>query len=817
MMISKVLFISGFLFAVLLFSGCTRHHTNNYSSEDKGRQEILADSGWKFHRGDAGDAWATSYDDSGWRELDLPHDWSIEDIPGTVSPVDSLAVGGINTGYYVGGTGWYRKRIDLPEDISGKIFKVMFEGVYMNSDVWFNEVHLGNHPYGYTAFVFDLTDHVIPGGENVLAVRVKNEGRNSRWYSGSGIYRHVWLTVTEPIHLKTWGTFITTPVVTNESAEVHLAVCVENLTGRSQRIAVSSKIYHENGQEVASDVLNQTLEKNENNFNFSLKVSSPDLWSVDEPALYRAVVEVQDHEGNLIDQQSTFFGIRTIDFSVENGFLLNGKQVLLKGACMHHDNGPLGAAAFDRAEERRVEIMKANGYNAIRCAHNPPSVAFLNACDRLGMLVIDEAFDMWRKPKNPQDYHLYFDENWKKDIEAMVLRDRNHPSIIMWSTGNEIQERGEPEGAETSKMLARYVKQLDPTRPVTAAVNGLNPDKDPYFATLDISGYNYSFGGDHGKKTIFEIDHERVPDRIMYCAESYPLEAFGAWQDVVNHSYVLGDFVWTGFDYLGEASIGWRGYPHDENYFPWNQAYCGDVDICGLKRPQSYYRDVLWEEGNRLSVFVKPPVPSFPLKDNRADWSKWHWHDHVASWNWENYINQPLEVIVYSGHEEVELYLNGKSLGTKETNLSNQFMATWKVQYQPGELKAIARSGESVIAEHVLQTAGTPVRMRLSADRNNISATGQDLSYIMVELLDEHGNGHPAAENLLHFEIDGPGEIIAVASSDPVSTESFKGQKRKAWQGKALVIIKSKKDPGTVNLSVSSEGIESENVLIEVI
>jgi beta-galactosidase len=817
MMIYKILFFLAIFISALLFSGCYRNPIPVYAADNEGRQEILFDFDWKFYRGDAGEAWTNGFDDSDWRNLDIPHDWSIENIPGTESPVDSSAIGGINTGYYVGGTGWYRKKFDIPETFDGKIFKVMFEGVYMNTDVWFNEVHLGNHPYGYTSFELDLTDHIIPGGENVLAVRVRNEGRNSRWYSGSGIYRHVWLTVADPIHLKTWGTFITTPVVKKESARVNLAIGIENRSGNTQRITVNSRILDENGEEVASDIRKLTLVEGDKEIKFSMKVPKPNLWSLDNPALYRALIEVQTGDGILIDQQTTSFGIRTIDFSVKNGFLLNGQPVLMKGACMHHDNGPLGAAAYDRADERRVELMKANGYNAIRCAHNPPSVAFLDACDRLGMLVINEAFDIWRKPKNPEDYHLYFDEFWKKDIEAMVLRDRNHPSIIMWSTGNEIQERGEPEGAETSKMLTSYVKLLDPTRPVTAAVNGLKPDKDPYFATLDISGYNYSFGGDRGEMSIFEYDHERVPRRIMYCAESYPLEAFGAWQDVLNHTYVLGDFVWTGFDYLGEASIGWRGYPHDENFFPWNQAWCGDIDICGQKRPQSFYRDVLWGVGSQLSIFIKPPVPSFPEKDNRADWSKWHWHDHVASWNWEKFINHPLEVIVYSAHEEVELFLNGISLGKRQSNIGNQYMAAWEVPYQPGELKAVAKSGESVIAEHVLQTAGKPVQMKLSADRNRISATGQDLSYILIELLDENGTGHPVAENLLHFKIDGPGEIIAVASSDPTSTESFQGQKRKAWKGKALVIVKSTKEKGTVNLSVTSEGIQPATVSIEVI
>ena len=308
-------------------------------------------------------------------------------------------------------------------------------------------------------------------------------------------------------------------------------------------------------------------------------LDSPVLWSVENPNLYVAAFKLINDKGKLLDNLEEKFGVRSIEFSVENGFLLNGKPTLLKGGCLHHDNGPLGAAAYDRAEERRIEIMKANGFNAIRCAHNPPSEAFLDACDRLGMLVINESFDMWRIPKRPEDYSNYFDEWWQNDIDAMVKRDFNHPSIIMWSIGNEIPERGDPEGVETSKMLVDYIKTIDTSRPVTAAVNGLGPDKDPYFETLDIAGYNYSFGGDHGQKSIFEKDHSRVPDRISYCAESYPLEAFGAWMEVLKYPYVIGDFVWTGFDYLGEASIGWRGYPHDENYYPWNHAFCADIDI----------------------------------------------------------------------------------------------------------------------------------------------------------------------------------------------------------------------------------------------
>jgi len=798
----------------VIFSNCTGLGKDSIFNNEP-RQEILFDFDWRFHRGNAENAHLAEYDDLAWRTLNLPHDWSIEDIPGTDSPLISTAVGGINTGYYLGGTSWYRKSFKVPKELENKRFSILFDGVYMNTDVWLNGIHLGNHPYGYTAFEFDLTELIKFGEENVLAVQVKNEGRNSRWYSGSGIYRHVWLHVTEPVHIKTWGLGITTPEISAVNATVKITTDIINQSKAEQTIQVSGTVFDSAGKKVAgfnSDVkIGAGAEFTDVQ---SVQVKSPKLWSPDSPELFKTVIELKNKNGKTIDKIEEHFGVRTIEFSVENGFLLNGNPVLLKGACVHHDNGPLGAVAYDRAEERRVELLKASGFNAIRCAHNPPSVAFLNACDRLGMLVIDESFDMWRRPKNPQDYSNYFNEWWKTDIEAMVFRDRNHPSIIMWSTGNEIPERGEPEGAETSKMLAEYVRNIDPTRPVTAAVNGLNPDKDPYFATLDISGYNYSFGGDHGKKSIFEIDHERVRDRIMYCAESYPLEAFGAWMDVLNHAYVLGDFVWTGFDYLGESSIGWRGYPHDESFYPWNHAFCGDIDICGFKRPQSFYRDVLWEVGDQLSIFVKPPVPSFPEKENRASWSKWHWHDHVADWNWEGYENQPIEVHIYSGHENVELFLNGESLGTKETNADNEFIALWEVPYQPGELKAVATNGEIVTAEHILATAGKPVKINLSADRKRISANGHDLSYITYELLDENGIRNPKAENLLQFGMEGPGEIIAVANSNPMSTESFRQPQRKAWQGRGLVIIKSQKQAGEIVLRVKSDGVEQNKIKI---
>ena len=779
------------------------------------RSETLFDFDWKFQRGDAEGARAPEFDDSSWRILDLPHDWSIEDIPGTDSPLDSTAVGGIDMGYFRGGTGWYRKSFNVPAGLEGKRFFLQFDGVYMDSDVWINGVHAGSHPYGYTSFWFDITDQLRYGQENLVAVRVRNEGRSSRWYSGSGIYRHVWLTVTEPVHVTTWGTGITTPEIGQDAASVVVTNDMMNHGEDPVTLQVTTRVIGPDGKEIAEDRQEVEVEpKAKTEVAQELEVSSPLLWSPENPVLYTAVTEIENSRSRLLDRVEHSFGIRSIEFTTE-GFFLNGENVLLKGGCVHHDNGPLGAAAYDRAEERRVELMKASGYNSIRCAHNPPSPAFLDACDRLGILVIDEAFDMWKRPKNPRDYHRFFDQWWKRDIASMVMRDRNHPSVIMWSTGNEIPERGDPEGVKTSEMLAGYVRQLDPTRPVTSAVNGLSPDKDPYFATLDVAGYNYSFGGDHGKESIFETDHRRVPGRIMYCSESYPLKAFGAWMDVVEHSYVLGDYVWTGFDYLGEASIGWLGYPHEGSFYPWNHAYCGDIDICGLKRPQSYYRNVLWNTGQQLSVFVHPPEPTFEENPDRKDWSKWHWHDVVDRWNWEGYEGMTLNVEVYCAHEKVELFLNGNSLGVRETNRGNEWIARWKVPYEAGTLKAVAYEGNVEIENCQLVTAGIPEKINLHADRTEIHADRQDLSYVQVELVDAGGNRNRLAENLVEFEVEGPGIILAVGSSNPRSTESYTRPRREAYQGRCLVVIRSTDMPGEITLKAASEGLRSAAIPIQ--
>jgi len=777
---------------------------------------VLFDNDWLFYRGGALGAENPQFNDSKWRKVDLPHDWSIEDLPGTHSPFSPDAISQVGGGFTTGGTGWYRKQFTVPAEKKGRRFIIQFDGVYMNPTVFINGENIGEHPYGYTAFWYDITDKIKFGKKNIIAVEVKNEGQNSRWYSGSGIYRHVWLRETDPVHIEQWGTAITTPKISEASAIVNIKTKVLNEDGYDLRVTLITRILDENGVKAGKTQKDEDIKMGA----FAVidqdaAISKPQLWSCETPVLYTAISEIYA-DGHLLDQEKSVFGIRKISFDTENGFQLNGKTVKLKGGCFHNDNGPLGARQYDRAEERKAELLKASGYNAVRCSHNPPSPAFLAACDRLGMLVMDEAFDCWRQGKNAYDYHLYFDQWWQKDVESMVMHDCNHPSVIIWSIGNEIPERATPEGAETAKMLAAFIKKLDDTRPVTAAVNDPREDKDAFFSALDISGYNYAVYSYGDRKSDYIIDHARMPQRIMVGTESYPWEAFGSWMEVTDHPYLIGDFVWTAWDYIGEASIGWRGYPQNAGFYPWNLAFCGDIDICGWKRPQSYYRDALWK-ANQLSVFATPPKLSFPVNPDKAEWSKWNWRDAVASWNWKGYEDKSIAVNVYSSCNEVELFLNGRSLGKKQTNRTTRFEAAWDVPYRPGKLVAIGYDGDKKVNTAVLNTARAPAIIRLSADRNQLQANNQDLIYVTVELTDKSGNLNPDAENLLHFNISGPATIVGAGNANPQSLESSQLPQRKAWRGKCLVIIKSASKRGNITLKVSAAGLQERILVLNVL
>ena len=798
----------GVLFFLLLLPGA-------HAQSVPGVGPALFDAGWRFHRGGAQGAERPEFDDSKWRAVDLPHDWSIEDLPGTVSPFSPDAPSQVSGGFTTGGSGWYRKTFTLPAGPAGLQVQLLFEGIYMNAEVWVNGQSLGRHPYGYTSFWHDVTALVKPGAPNVVAVEVHNEGPNSRWYSGSGIYRHVWLSTRGPVHVAPWGTYLTTPEVTAAAAQVRARTTVNNKSAQPTEITLRTRILTAKGKEVARTESKKTLAAGASeDVAQALTIRAPERWSVDQPRLYTAVTEVYQAQ-RLLDRVETAFGVRTITMDAQQGLRLNGQALKLKGGCIHHDHGPLGAASYDRAEERRVELLKASGYNAIRCSHNPPAPALLAACDRLGMLVIDEAFDMWREGKNPYDYHLYFEKWWQADVASMVRRDRNHPSIIMWSVGNEIPERGTPAGVQTARLLGDYIRQLDPTRPITAGVNGLAPDKDPFFGALDVAGYNYAAGGDHHQAAIYAQDHARLPRRVMYGAESYPLEAFGSWMDVVDHPYVLGDFVWTAFDYIGEASIGWLGYWQNQGFYPWNLAHCGDLDVCGWKRPQSYYRDALWKP-NQVSVFVKPPTPSFPLNPNKVEWSKWEWRDVVADWTWPGQENQPLTVEVYSSCERVELELNGRSLGSQPTTRATRYMANWTVPYQAGTLRAVGYNGNQRVASSELRSASAAARLQLTPDRAVLRAGGQDLSYVTVEALDQNGVRNPKAEVAVQFALTGPGTIVGVGNANPTSTESCQRPARTTWQGRCLVVIKAGSQAGSLTLRAAAAGLPAAEITVEV-
>ncbi|KAI9447032.1 glycoside hydrolase family 2 sugar binding protein [Russula earlei] len=770
----------------------------------KGR--MLFDDHWRFHRGAAQDAEHSGFNDSSWRVLNLPHDWSIEDLPGTHSPFDLNAISQVSGGFTVGGTGWYRKHFTVDSTQKGKRFVLAFDGVYMNAEVWLNGKSVSKHPYGYTSFQADITDRLKYGQDNIISVKVRNEGENSRWYSGSGIYRHVWLTITEPVHLAQWGVAVSTTSLDTAAARLQVMTKVTNESTQAQQIHLSTHIIDKQGKEqVSMESIKEIAPGASFLFNQDLQVNHPVAWNLATAYLYRVVSEVYIGT-QLVDRQETTTGIRLISFDAVNGFRLNGETVKLKGGCVHHDNGPLGAVAYDRAEERKVELLKAAGYNAVRCAHNPPSPAFLDACDRLGMLVIDEAFDCWEGGKNQLDYHIWFKEWWQKDLESMVLRDRNHPSVIMWSTGNEIPNRDKPEVVAVAKKLSDYIRSLDTTRAITCGVNGIEENKDPFIATLDVAGYNYALAQ-------YEPDHKRLPNRVVFATESFPSQSFEYWMGVADHPWVIGDFVWTAWDYIGEASIGWLGYPQKQDFYPWNLAYCGDIDVCGWKRPQSYYRDALWKP-NQLSLFVKPPRPSFDTATHKEDWSHWDYDDLVNHWNFAGQENKPLQVVVYSSCDEVELFLNNKSLGTKPTNRSTKFMAIFEVPYQAGELKAIGRS-PLLRSYRALYTASQPAELRLTADRTTIQANGQDLSYITVEVADKNGPTVPNAENLVHFSIKGPGSIIGVGNANPRSVESCQLPERKAWHGKCLAIIKSDKKAGDITITATAAGLSPASLIIQ--
>ena len=734
-------------------------------AEKQPLRKQLFDSGWQFSR-----------DSMVWQNVDLPHDWSIE------GPFDRDAPAGNDGGYLPTGKGWYRKELRVKNEelrvkneelrVKNRL-RLYFEGVYMNSEVYVNGQLAGGHPYGYSSFFVDITPYVV-AGINRIEVRVDNsKQKNCRWYSGSGIYRHVWLMTTGMNYIDEWSVSVTTP-------DIH-TVCIS-------------------GELVREDGRREPLSK-------TIHVENPRLWSPDDPFLYETTLEAEG------DAVPVTYGIRTIEWSAGKGLLLNGKNILLNGGCVHHDNGILGAAAYDDAEYRKARLMKEAGFNAVRTSHNPPSEAFLRACDELGLLVIDEVFDGWRDKKNTYDYATLIDQWWQEDIKAMVLRDRNHPSVFCWSIGNEVIERKKIEVVRTASRMAGLCRELDPERrPVTSALAAWDSDwdiYDPLAAQHDIVGYNYMI---HKA----ESDHERVPSRVMMQTESYPRDVWQNYRMTTDHSYIVGDFVWTAIDYLGESGIGrwyYEGDPAGEHWerrlYPWHGAYCGDIDLTGHRKPVSHYRSMLWNrDGEHLYMAVREP-DGYNGKVKTTRWGTW---PTFESWNWPGHEGKPIEVVVCSHYPRVKLYLNGELIAEKPVS---EGMALFRMNYQPGVLRAEGVSKTEAGETVSLHTAGNPCMIRLTAEPANCNGNGASLVFVNVEMLDKDGHLNPMADTQLTASVTGPAEVIAFGNADIKDCDVLTDNRQRTWKGRALLVLKTKGKAGKITVKVQGEGLKQASFTLE--
>ena len=702
-------------------------------------------------------------------------------------------------GWYHAGKGEYKKSFKTPD---AEIVKLHFEGVYQKAEVFVNGQKAGQHGYGYTPFTIDITSFLYKGKKqtNEVVVKVNNsEQPNCRWYSGSGIYRHVWLETMPALHIAENGIFVTTPEVTADKATVNVEVTVENESDKERAATV---VIH--GTQLKTSLSELLPVKVPAHGTKSVKatftVQNPELWSIDNPRLYEAAVELKEMmKDENIDRQTAKYGIRSFSFDAEKGFVLNGQPVLINGACVHHDDGILGSMAFDAAEIRKVRLMKDAGFNLIRTSHNPSTRAFLDACDSIGMLVIDEAFDGWRTQKNPHDYSTLIDSCYREDTHAMVLRDRNHPSIISWSIGNEVIERKDIRVVTTARQLKRAILEVDNTRPVTEALCAWDRDweiYDPHAEVLDVVGYNYM---------IFKhaTDHQRDPKRIMWQTESYPRDAFRNWAYVNDFPYIVGDIVWTGLDYLGESGIGryyYEGERPGESFAPggqpdWHGTYCGDVDVTGWRKPISHYREMLWSNKPGLYMAVKEPN-GYHGNIKETMWSVWPTWE---SWTWPGWEGKTVDVEVYTKASEVTLYLNDKQIGKEKVGRDTQFKAVFHVPYEAGTLRAEA-DGKSV----TLSTAGEPARLRLTPDKKIVKADGQDLAFVTVEVVDSKGNVCPEAAIPCEAFVKGQGQLMSFGTADMKDREPYTSPKVTTWKGRAMLVVRSNPKGGKIQVNVKS-------------
>ncbi len=787
------------------------------------RRVLSMDFGWKFELGDVQDAEQVAFDDSGWRELDLPHDWSVEPESGGFR--QEAPTGGAG-GYVPTGIGWYRKHFNLTENMRGRRVWIEFDGVYENSTVWINGQYLGKRPFGYLSFHYDLTPYLVDG-ENVIAVRVDNSHQpNSRWYTGSGIYRHVRLVVTDPIHVGHWGVYVTTPQVSAESATVAICTRFENEGTTLVKGILRSIIIDIDGKELTSVESDFELNAGEQTeLQQQMQVNSPNLWSIEKPVLYK-LRSVVLGDGKPLDEVNTAFGIRRIEYDVDRGFLLNGERVKMNGVCLHHDGGCVGAAVPLGVWERRLRILRKMGCNAIRTAHNPPAPEFLDLCDRMGFLVMDEAFDEWQIGKTTHGYNKYFDEWSERDLVAMLHRDRNHPSVVMWSVGNEVREQPRQGGHEVLRKLVEICHREEPTRPVTQGCDNIAADGGSttleFLELLDIVGYNYVDRWHERRELYYSIDRHAHPNWKFVGTESVSvygvrggyslgrdpnivrpnytsgmIRAEQIWKFVSTRDYVIGDFMWTGIDYLGESR------------WPGKNASSGVLDLCGFPKDSFYFYQSQWTD--------EPMIHLFP------------------HWNWPGREGQVIPVLCYSNCDAIEIFLNGKSYGEKRLEFPRPGNAgswyryakppvngttadlhlSWDVPYEPGVLKAVGRRGGKEVCVNEVQTTGEPSAIRLSVDRDTIAADKRDIVHITVEVVDAVGIVVPTADNLVHFKIEGEGRLIGVDNGNPVDHDSFKADRRKAFNGLCLVILQSTHKPGRIRLTARADGLKEATVEIK--
>lgn len=774
------------------------------------------DFNWKFALGDFPKASELDFDDATWRSLNVPHDFSIE------HPFASTNATNSGGGFAYSGIGWYRKNFTLDKSTVNKKVFILFEGIYRNSEVWINGHYLGIRPYGYSSFYYDLTPHLKPAGENnVIAVKANtSEQPNSRWYTGAGIYRHVWLLTSDNLHFDEWGVYAQTQTATKANAQLRVDVELVNEFNTDKNCKISTVLVDAKGNKV-SDTSSDCIVKAGDSLLITqqLLINRPTLWSINNPYLYQLQVEIKA-EGKVMDTYSTPFGIRTYKFDPNKGFLLNGEHVKLKGTNNHHDGGPLGAACMNYTFERQLTILKGMGCNALRMSHNPPAPELLNAADRLGFVVIDEIFDEWEKGKTKFGYSPHFYEWYERDVKNWIKRDRNHPSVVAWSIGNEVREQWDSiKGPAIAKLIIAAAKKYDVSRPFTIGADGIpGINSSGMGDLLELVGYNY-------QESMYKKDHERYPNRSIFGSETlmYPYHTGSCWQmrsyeewlSTLKEDYIAGEFLWTGFDYLGEGGIGEVinvcGKKLVWPWWPSKGASCGLIDLCGFEKPSYYFRKAIWT--NEPVVYIAVETDS-----TAKDWSTcsfWNWPKVLSHWNHDT-AGDTLAVHVYTNLPDVELKLNNKSLGSQHWNLEKQAFLIWNVPYSEGTLEAIGTLPNGEKKVYKVQTAGKPAKIRLVADKQKMKANQQDLSYIKAFVLDENDVLVPFAENTIEFEVTGAGTLNATGNGNDKDHSCYKEKQTKAYFGKCLAIVQSGSEKGSIRVTAKSNGLIDANIVLKV-